>query len=527
MIEQGGGVLRRNLTSLAARLAGAKQAILPPGTNAGWSSYGGGGSLLGTRISAYMETYGGDTGVSWIYACTTLVMDELAMYPYQFVDPSTASDLGRCKELDYQRVPDDLRMLLRQPNETMTWFDHINYKEMDTELVGNSYWLKDQRNSFGQPLALQRLRPEYTRIATDRRGKVIGYVYHLEKVGIDLPFEVDEVIHHKLPSPHSEYYGMGRVQGVLKEAGAELGINEHIVGFFTNGARISGVLTVAGTLPEEQFLRMKEQFREEYGGAGNAFSILIAEQGLEFEPITQTPAASGVTDLRELDKDAILSAWGVHEELLGGTANAGDVKMGDAQKIFSRKMRPRARRCSERLTYDLTGAWGQVGLWISTTDVETQETKVARARDMLGAGATINEARTEMGLTPYDQLPNHDPELAALADTPILPSGYEPFYISQQGGARLGGSADEIEQNGSSNGRTEILPGGSNGNLSGTGQPTTPAGEGDRDRQRGIMISYRSVVGRALLALPSGAILSLPEGFEELGELPIKEVGSG
>lgn len=527
-----GGLLRKNFSALAGALG--RKAATPPGTDAGWHSYGTGSSMLSLKIAEYMDTYGGEEGVSWIYACATLVMDEMALYPYNFVDPTTASDLSKAAAIEYRKVPSDLRDLVKQPNRFMTWFDFINYKQMDEELVGNSYWLKDQRNAFGQPLQLLRMRPEYTRIAVDKTGAIIGYAYRVQ--GIDIPFDADEVIHFKLPSPHSEYYGMGRVQGIAREAGVEIATGKHVVGFFQNGARISGVLTIAGTLPDPQFDRLKQQFKEEYGGTENDFSVLIAEQGTRFDPVTQAPADSGVVSLRTMSQDAILSAFGVHKDMLGGMSGGGGLATGrtEAQVIFTRKMRPRARRTSERLTSDLTGLWGKYGVYIDTTEVTEFEVRVSRARDMLGAGATLNEARIELGYQPFTDefFPGEDPELYRLANTPILPSGYEAFFVNQQG--TRPGAYDQI------------LPGGSNGNISGTGEPTAPAGSPDRVRQRalpitaGRMISQiygrtkspagknggvhgiRALDGKQLLALPSGNLVAVPDGYEDLGNIDLQ-----
>lgn len=498
------GLLRRNVAAVAQRISGASTLKQMPGTDAGWGRPGYSSGELTSRIRSFIDTYGGDSPVTWVYACVTTIMDEMALYPYVFVDPDTAPDLGRCTQIDYKKVPSDLKDLLREPNRFMTWFDFINFKSMDEEIGGNSYWLKDRMNNLGQPKALLRLRPEYTRIATNRRGEIVGYVYSVQ--GAQLAFDIDEILHFKRPSPHSEYYGMGVLQGILPDVGIEFGVNEHVIGFFVNGARISGILTIDGTLQEDQFERIKRQFREEYGGSGNAFSVLIAEQGTEFRPLTQPPASSGVKEIAELSKDKILSGFGLHAEMLGGSQSPGDVKAADVQRIMTRKMRPRARRTSERMTYSIVGQWGQIGIWIDTSEVEAMEIRISRARDMLGAGGTVNEARQEMGEPTFtaENFPGMEAEWYDLANVPILPSGYEPFYINQQGT--------------SPGGFDDVLPGGSNGNNNGSSRPTAPAGAPDRAR------TDRSVRGgKQALALPSGKVVGLPEGMEDLGDYELSQ----
>jgi HK97 family phage portal protein len=502
----GTGLLR---SALARMISGSAKSV--PGQNAGFGGIGVGS--LTRRITSFIETYGGDTPITWIYACVKLIQEEVSQYPYVFVDPTTAADLAKCSPIPYRNVPIDLAQLLKQPNQFMNYSDMLSWLSMDLELVGNSYWLKDQTNGLGQPLALQRLRPEFARIAVDRSGVVLGYTYSVQ--GVQVAYNLDQVIHYKLPNPHSEYYGMGTVQGVLQDAGIQINIDEHVIGFFASGAKISGVLTIAGTLPAESFQRIKQQFREEYAGGGNEFSILVAEQGMRFDPVVSSMADAGVKELKEVSKDAILSGFGVHQEMLGGSNNSGDARMDDAWRILSRKMAPKARRISEKQTYALVALWGNLGLWLTSTEVEGQDVKVARARDMLGAGATVNDARTVMGLPPVEprNFPHLSPEQIDMANTPILPSGYDPFWVVQQ-------APGATKPDGDGNGRVpfdEVLPGGSHGNADGNVTPTTPADDASRIRQ------IESPSGKPVFLLPSGKALPAPTGFEQVGDLEFTE----
>lgn len=497
------------MRTIAARIVSGRAKSVP-GQNAGFGGIGVGS--LTRRISSFIETYGGDTPITWIYACVKLIQEEISQYPYAYVDPSTAADLAKCTPIPYKNVPIDLAQLLKQPNQFMNYSDMNSWISMDLELVGNSYWLKDQRNGLGQPLALQRLRPEFARIAVDRTGQVLGYTYSVQ--GVQVAYNLDEVIHYKLPNPHSEYYGMGTVQGVLQDAGIQIGIDEHVIGFFAHGAKISGVLTIAGTLPAESFQRIKQQFREEYAGGGNEFSILIAEQGMRFDPVTSSMSDAGVKELKDVSKDAILSGFGVHQEMLGGSNNSGDARMDDAWRILSRKMAPKARRISEKQTFDLVSAWGMLGLWLTSNEVEGQDVKVARARDMLGAGATVNDARIVMGLPPVDaaNFPHLSQQEIDMANTPILPSGYDPFFVVQQAPDQTGGG-NGTPDGGGDGAFGDVVPGGSNGNANGNLQPTSPANDPSRIRQ------IQSPSGKHIFLLPSGKTMPAPSGFETIADM--------
>lgn len=384
------------------------------GQDVGWTTYGNyfpGRSPLPRTITEWLATYGGtDDSVSWVYACVSLISSEGAAYAYQIVEEDGAI-------VESPDVPDDLKKLLDHPNPHMTYFDFAQYIFMDLELAGNSYWLKDEKNAYEQPEYLLRLRPDLVQIAVDKRGEIIGYVYTVK--GIPIPFEVGDIIHVRYPNPYDESYGMGTVEAIQRALGSDLAASEHVTGFYSEGGRISGILTVSDALSEIQFERLRQEFEQGFR-ASKSFGIMMVEQGTGYQPLTQAPAASGVSEIRSMNKDEILSAFGVPAFLLGGVGQGGIYKMSEAQYIFSRSMVPRARRFSERLTHDLIALWG-LELRLDVTVTESTEDKLSHARELNGIGASLNEIRDAAGLPPID-----DPQ----ADEPLVQQGVLPFSLA-------------------------------------------------------------------------------------------------
>jgi hypothetical protein len=124
----------------------------------------------------------------------------------------------------------------------------------------------------------------------------------------------------------------------------------------------------------------------------------------------------------------VLTGFGIPAPVLGGILENANHKIEDANYIFSRRMMPRARRTSERLTMGLAAMW-RLAVHIQETAAEPQSVKIKRAGDMLKGGATVNESRAEM------DLPKH-PE--PWADQPVIPQGFAPFGYMTPGGAPSG-----------------------------------------------------------------------------------------
>jgi HK97 family phage portal protein len=335
-----------------------KQAPIPPGADAGWSSgwgTGGGGSstALGAwgsprRVQRLVATYGGTDEATWaVFACASMIAATGASYEYHFTKPDT--------EEKVENAPPDLVQLFKRPAVELTYFDWMEDVYLDLELIGNSYWYKSGASGLGQPDEILRLDPSYITIVVDKAGRKAGYV--MEVQGQKIPYTLDEIIHYRYRNPLNPHYGMGTVEALIREIEADITESAHVTAFFTNGARIAGILTVSDTLNETQFERLKAQFHETYGGAQNAYKTLLAEQAATFTPITQPPPGSGVIELRRLQKDAILSGFGVPAVLLGGILENANYKMEEAQHVFDRAMYPKAKRVEERTEIDLASLW--------------------------------------------------------------------------------------------------------------------------------------------------------------------------
>lgn len=379
--------------------------------NRGWSSLAGTGAANPRAIQNLMDVHSGrEDGVIWVYACTSLIASTAASYPYKF---TTLDDV------DIDRPSDDLRQLVDRPNEDTTYFDFTERVFTDLELVGNSYWVLARTNAIGQPFEMRRLRPDRVQIALDQQGMIIGYVYTVNAGRV--VYLAEEVAHFRYPNPRDEHYGMGTVEAILRTLDAAIAENEHITAYFQNGARLSGVLTAPETLTEDEFERFRSQFSAEYGGAANAFKILIAEGASDFKPITTEPGRNNMVDLLKYSKDQILSGFGVPQFLLGGAGEGGQYKMEEAQHIFLRAMIPRARRFQERMTMDVIyRANDQVQFVILPEASEPPSVKIEYGKGMLLAGASIDESRAVIGL-----------EEIGTADTqaPMIPTNMIPLTI--------------------------------------------------------------------------------------------------
>jgi HK97 family phage portal protein len=378
----------------------------------GWQPIGGYGGATGSpfRVTQALHTYGGtDESSSAVFACVVKIANELAGYEHALADVN--GDLLKPTEANQE-----LFDLIEEPVADTTYFDWVADVATDVELVGNSYWLKDRLNGLGQPEGLERFDPSYVTIVTNDQDQKIGYGVLVR--GRMIPFGLDDIIHYRTRNPLNRHRGMGTVEAIFREINAELAETAHITSFFQNGARIAGVLTIPEELGEGEFQRLRQQVDDQYGGPHNAYKTLLATGASDYKPISATPVASGVVELRRASLDAIYKGFGVPEFILGGTAQGGVYKMSEAQFIFYRNMLPRGRRFQERTTLNLTALWDGTRFVVKPELSEPPSERMQTAAAMFGAGAALNEGREHAGLPRIE-----DPA----ADVPLMPAGVVPF----------------------------------------------------------------------------------------------------
>jgi HK97 family phage portal protein len=192
------------------------------------------------------------------------------------------------------------------------------------QIAGNG-WL-ELVSLDGIPREICALRPDRVRIIPGKSGWPAGWEH--EAAGIKRRMWRDEakgrspICHLKLFNPNDDLYGQSPLEA------AAIAVDIHNAGgawnkaLIDNAARPSGALVYRGTpgnerLSEEQFERLKAELTNAHTGAANAGRPLLLEGGLEWTPMSLTPAEMDFVEARRAASRDIALAFGVPPMLLG------------------------------------------------------------------------------------------------------------------------------------------------------------------------------------------------------------------
>lgn len=313
----------------------------------------------------------------------------------------TPFKLSRGTQTEPAKVP-DLERLLSYANESMSFAELLYVSAMHYKMTGNAFWYKAGANLNGdKPRELYSLNPKRMKVVPDDRGKVTGYL--LQRNGIDVPFDPEEIIHFRRPHANNDFLGQGEMEAgeaILNEA-----INRDVWAdkYWSNGASPSGVLMLKERITDDAELqRAKAKWKAEYGGKENAGKTAWLTGDWTYQQL----GLSG-RDMQDLEKqrwslEQIFMLHGIPLSVAGlkDAANFATASIDD-QRFRQYAVKPVCKAFEDAINTDLVAGWDarlkftfDVSGLVNFAQVADAVT-LAFDRGLL----SINEARAKLGLS--------------------------------------------------------------------------------------------------------------------------------
>ena len=175
-------------------------------------------------------------------------------------------------------------LLHNEPNNYMSSVAFFEKIMMDLCLSGNSY-VHIVRSPRGIVQALIPLN------ASDISVKINeGQIFYHNRSS-DIVLDDSDILHFKGVSQDG-ILGLSPITQNANAIGWGMALEEYGSKYFTNSAKLSGVLETDRALSEEAIERLRNSFSNTYNKLQNAQSTAILEEGLSFKPITISPEQS-------------------------------------------------------------------------------------------------------------------------------------------------------------------------------------------------------------------------------------------
>lgn len=258
---------------------------------------------LGGQASIDDYTLGRLFGVSsTAYACTEYDANVTSALPIRVVDPNGEPLTGT-----------PLTWFLANKARLLAWMIRA------LDIWGRNYLWK-QPNHYGYLSGLQWFNPLRVREITGERMQVVGYElrdeygYTLNK---GLPVPARDLVYFESFDTDPTGGGLSKFEIAARRIGVEQGTVTHAASFFTNSARIDGMLTFEESLDDDARDDARRQWKQQFQGARNSFRTAVLPFGAKWTPVSVAPKDLMMSELDETTTRGIVAIWGMHPALVG------------------------------------------------------------------------------------------------------------------------------------------------------------------------------------------------------------------
>jgi HK97 family phage portal protein len=250
---------------------------------------------------------------SWAFNCGYRNALGVAKVPLKIYKRSVVDN----KEVLDQITAHPFLDLMQSVNPHFNKFELMVLTELNLEVCGNAYWWI-VRDGLRVPRQVWNIPANWMKIVPSQTEFVAGYVMTVPgRQATPIPFQVDEIIHFRVPGLQSIYYGTPWMFGAQYDVDLNKQIKTYGINFLLNNAQPNGVLSTDDSLTQAQWDRLMTTWMARHKGSGNAGKIAVLESGLKFEKTGSNLSEVAYPDTSRSVRDGILATFGVPASQLG------------------------------------------------------------------------------------------------------------------------------------------------------------------------------------------------------------------
>jgi HK97 family phage portal protein len=277
------------------------------------------------------------------YRCVRMVQEACAAIPLRV-------------EFEGRRAPDHpLQKLIDRPNPEQASADLREALYGGLQTAGNAY-IEAVSLDEDAPFELWALRPDRVKVVPNARGWPDAYEYAANGRTVRIGRDNDgwlKVLHLKLWHPLDDWYGFSPLEAAAFSIDVHNASGAWNKALLDNAARPSGALVYGAKerMTEDQFTRLKDQLTETYTGTSNAGRPLLLEGGLDWKPMSLSPADMDFIEGKYAAARDIALAFGVPGQLLGIPGDNSYANYKEANSAFWRNtVLPLAEKTTRNLS---------------------------------------------------------------------------------------------------------------------------------------------------------------------------------
>jgi HK97 family phage portal protein len=287
-----------------------------------------------------------------------------------------------------------LAKLLSKPNPALTQRSMRKLTQLHLDMMGEGLWIKE-RSASGEVVMLVPLPPAWI-LETPTPDRPFFRLSHNQ---VQRTIPARDVVYIRDVDPYEPYgRGVGLAMSLADELDTDEYAAKYMKAYFYNSARPEMIVTVEGA-EKSELAGYKENWDSNHRGFWGAFRTLFTGRQLKVERLDTAFRDMQLVELRDSQRDRIVSVFGVPPEIFGILTNSNRSTIDAADELMSRYVViPRMDLLCDSLNAQLAPEFGPdiVVTYVSPArdDREFQRSVVATRPSAF----TDNEVRTLAGL---------------------------------------------------------------------------------------------------------------------------------
>lgn len=274
---------------------------------------------------AYRE---GMQKVTWVYRCVDAIAGNQARLPV-FLREDNSPDGKIVSSNSTSKVLDLLNTKANIGENSFVFRYRLSSQLL---MSTRGVFIEKIRGRGGDIIGIHLLPPEYTAPIPDPKNFVAGFEV-LMPTGDKKVLRPNDVIWIRRPHPLDPY----RSLTPMEAAGVAIEIENlaklYNRNFLLNDGRPGGILNVRGEIDDDDKEELKHRFRGNINRSG-AVTVLSSDDGVDFIDTGSSPRDAAYTEMRNITKEEILSAFGVPETAIGNAAGRTFSNAAEELRVF-------------------------------------------------------------------------------------------------------------------------------------------------------------------------------------------------
>lgn len=364
-------------------------------------------SLGGSTTSFSANKVGPDNAMrsTAVLRAVSLLSETVGMIPlilYQETEKNGQEYKARAKKHPAYAV------VTRRPNPWQSAYEFWRMMMMHVALRGNAFaWI--MRDEKGDVRGLFPVHPNLVQIYRNGDG-TCRYEFRLWFADTQVYSVTQDNMMHLRWMSQDGYVGLSPVQLAAQSVGVSLDAEEYGSRFFSQGAKLSGIISLPGKLNDDAQKRAVTFWNRFFDGMHNAHKVAVLSDGADFKQVSISPKDSQFLELRQFQVDDIARIYGVPPHMIGSMSKSTTWGSGLEQQTlgFLRfTIKPHLAMIAGAATRDLLLPNDEADFLFkhdesALLDGDMQALSSWASSLYNVAAINPNEIRARMGLNPYE-----------------------------------------------------------------------------------------------------------------------------